>query len=39
VSTPCACCRLLVASPGEIDEGLHRLDAALTDLESGKGIA
>lgn len=29
----------LVASPGEIDEGLHRLDAALTDLESGKGIA
>jgi len=29
----------LVASPGEIDEGLHRLDAALSDLEAGKGTS
>ena len=29
----------LVVSPSEIDEGLHRLDAALSDLESGKGVA
>jgi acetylornithine/N-succinyldiaminopimelate aminotransferase len=27
----------LVVTPSEIDEGLHRLDAALADLEAGKG--
>jgi acetylornithine/succinyldiaminopimelate/putrescine aminotransferase len=27
----------LVVTPSEIDEGLHRLDTALADLEAGKG--
>jgi acetylornithine/N-succinyldiaminopimelate aminotransferase len=29
----------LVVTPSEIDEGLHRLDAALSGLEAGKGTA